>query len=123
VELFYRPFKKQVVSEIANSSFVDPQQSEPSDDWTIHHGDKHDPKLSCRLINVNSDSTGTGDNIPHAWNADGKMSVPYLVKASVLQVQGDKTDETDPRLHRVVLADEDAARVCIAVMHSAIPRL
>ncbi len=69
--------------------------------------------LSCRLVNLGSEATVTGEKIPKAWPDSGTIASQYLIKACTINEDSNTNslDAADPRLKRVLLADDDARRL------------
>jgi hypothetical protein len=97
----------------SNACLLDPKRVIPEDDLTIHHGDNNEEILSCRLVNLGSDATIIGEEIPKAWPTSETIASQYLIKACKSK-EGDNTssfDAEDSRIKRVMLADDDTRRL------------
>ena len=98
--------QKYSVVSCSHACLLDPQCIVPEDGMTIHHGD-FDDVLSCRLINLKSEATGTGQKTPKPWTNNGTISAQYVLDLG----RTNSNDINDPRISRIVLADDDARRL------------
>jgi hypothetical protein len=64
-------------------------------------------------VNLGSEATDTGEELPTAYPNNGTITSQYLIKAGTLNDDSKKNglDAADPRLKRVLLADDDARRL------------
>jgi hypothetical protein len=102
-----RPGPVRVFS--SKACFVEPTRPAQVDGSIIHHGDDYEPAFSCHLVKLNSKSTSRGEEIPLPWTNGGTIDVDYVIKASTGAANG--LSSTDPRLKRVLMADDDARQL------------
>ena len=98
------------VLSCSHACLLDPQYSVPEDGTTIHHGDNENV-LSCRLMNLKSEATNKGQKTPRPWINNGTISAQYVLDASLTNSDVKSMQINDPRINRIVLADDDARRL------------
>ena len=126
--IYFRILKdsSQLTFKCNHAAFIDSSEIDlDRPGGIVCHGDKHDPAFSCAMIDVKFEASKKGQKLPPAWDDSGKLSADYLAKASNLKVDSvdddipnaDCPDRADPRLLRVILADDEAAQLHLAHVH------
>ena len=97
-----------VVTSCSKISFVDQDGKKDQIGCCLHHGDLHHQKLTCKLIEISSDTTEKGRSIAEPWDSRGELSKTYVSNVLTSQIKSKESEAVSQSyIDRIILADND----------------